>query len=123
MGLTTFKGNRPHLSDAVVAKNYLSEKELRSLGQLVSGYLDFAERKAERHELMTMADWSGHLDNILIMNGEQLLAGPGSISHTQAINKATDEYKKYQQRTLSDVEKAYLDTIRLLEDKAEKHKK
>ena len=72
---------------------------------------------------MTMADWSGHLDNILIMNGEQLLAGPGSISHTQAINKATDEYKKYQQRTLSDVEKAYLDTIRLLEDKAEKHKK
>jgi len=117
MGLTTFIGNRPHLSDAVIAKNYLNEKELRSLGQLVSGYLDFAERKAERHEFMTMADWAKHLDNVLTMNGEQLLVGSGSVSHKQAVEKATDEYKKYQQRTLSDVEKAYLDTIRLLEKK------
>ena len=120
MGLTTFKGNRPHLSDAVIAKNYLNEKELRSLGQLVSGYLDFAERKAERHEFMTMADWAKHLDNVLTMNGEQLLVGSGSVSHQQAVEKATDEYKKYQQRTLSDVEKAYLDTIRILEDKTKK---
>lgn len=118
MGLTTFKGNRPHLSDAVIAKNYLNEKELRSLGQLVSGYLDFAERKAERHELMTMADWAKHLDNILTMNGEQLLVGSGSVSHQQAVEKATDEYKKYQQRTLSDVERAYLYTIKMLEDKS-----
>ena len=117
MGLTTFKGDKPHLSDAVVAKNYLTEKELRSLGQLVSGYLDFAERKAERHEFMTMADWASHLDNVLTMNGEQLLIGPGSVSHEQAVGKATEEYKKYQQRTLSDVEKAYLDTIKLLESK------
>ena len=117
MGLTSFKGNKPHLSDAIVAKNYLSEKELRSLGQLVSGYLDFAERKAERHEFMTMADWASYLDNILTMNGEQLLTGAGSVSHEQAINKAADEYKKYQQRTLSDVERAYLDTIKQLEDK------
>ena len=120
MGLTTFKGSRPHLSDAVIAKNYLNEKELRSLGQLVSGYLDFAERKAERHEFMTMADWAKHLDNVLTMNGEQLLVGSGSVSHKEAIEKATDEYKKYQQRTLSDVEKAYLDTIRILEDKTKK---
>ena len=118
MGLTTFKGNRPHLSDAVVAKNYLSEEELRSLGQLVSGYLDFAERKAERHEFMTMSDWAEHLDNILTMNGEQLLIGAGSVSHNQAIEKATEEYKKYQQRTLSDVERAFLDTIKYIEDKA-----
>ena len=103
----------------VVAKNYLSEKELRSLGQLVSGYLDFAERKAERHEFMTMADWAQHLDNVLTMNGEPLLIGSGSVSHQQAVEKATDEYKKYQQRTLSDVEKAYLDTIRLLEKKTD----
>ena len=120
MGLTTFKGNRPHLSDAVIAKNYLNEKELRSLGQLVSGYLDFAERKAERHEFMTMADWAKHLDNVLTMNGEQLLVGSGSVSHQQAVEKATDEYKKYQQRTLSDVEKAYLDTIKMLKDKTGK---
>jgi hypothetical protein len=120
MGLTTFKGSRPHLSDAVIAKNYLNEKELRSLGQLVSGYLDFAERKAERHEYMTMADWAKHLDNVLTMNGEQLLVGSGSVSHQKAIEKATGEYKKYQQRTLSDVERAYLDTIKMLEDKTEK---
>ncbi len=122
MGLTSFKGNRPHLSDAVVAKNYLDEKELRSLGQIVSGYLDFAERQAEREEVMTMKDWAEHLDRILTMSGEQLLIGAGSISHTQAVNKATEEYKKYQSRTLSEVEKDYLDTIKDIEDKAEKGK-
>lgn len=122
MGLTSFKGNRPHLSDAVIAKNYLDEKELRSLGQIVSGYLDFAERQAEREEVMTMKDWAEHLDRILTMSGEQLLIGAGSISHTQAINKATEEYKKYQSRTLSEVEKDYLDTIKAIEDKVEKGK-
>ncbi|MBR3932838.1 MAG: virulence RhuM family protein [Clostridia bacterium] len=122
MGLTSFKGNRPHLGDAVVAKNYLDEKELRSLGQIVSGYLDFAERQAEREEVMTMKDWAEHLDRILTMSGEQLLIGAGSISHTQAVNKATEEYKKYQSRTLSEVEKDYLDTIKAIEDKAEKGK-
>ena len=90
MGLTTFKGDKPHLSDAVVAKNYLTEKELRSLGQLVSGYLDFAERKAERHEFMTMADWASHLDKVLTMNGEQLLIGSGSVSHDQAVTKVSE---------------------------------
>ena len=122
MGLTTFKGNRPHLSDVVVAKNYLDEKELRSLGQIVSGYLDFAERQAEREQVMTMNDWAEHLDKILTMSGEQLLICAGSVSHTQAVNKATEEYKKYQSRTLSEVEKDYLDAIKTIEDKAEKNK-
>ena len=54
MGLTTFSGSQPTLKEAVVAKNYLSEKELRAMGQLVSGYLDFAERQAEREQAMTM---------------------------------------------------------------------
>ena len=53
--------------------------------------------------------------------GEQLLIGPGSVSHEQAMGKATEEYKKYQQRTLSEVEKAYLDTIKMLEDKSKSH--
>lgn len=118
MGLTTFKGNKPHLSDVVIAKNYLNEMELRSLGQLVSGYLDFAERQAEREQFMTMYDWAEHLDRILTMSGEKLLTGAGSISHNQAINKATAEYKKYQQKTLSDVEKDYLNTIKELENKS-----
>lgn len=54
MGLMNFPGNRPYIKDVVVVKNYLDEKELRSLGQIVSGYLDFAERKAEREQTMTM---------------------------------------------------------------------
>ena len=123
MGLMSFKGERPHLSDAVIAKNYLDEKELRSLGQLVSGYLDFAERQAEREQVMTMKDWAQHLDRILTMSGEKLLEGNGSISHKQAIDKATSEYKKYQERTLSQVEKDYLDTIKTIEEKADANNK
>lgn len=70
MGLTTFAGNQPTLKEAIVAKNYLNEKELRAMGQLVSGYLDFAERQAEREQAMTMQDWAEHLDRILTMSGE-----------------------------------------------------
>lgn len=120
MGLTTFAGNQPTLKEAVVAKNYLDEKELRAMGQLVSGYLDFAERQAEREQAMTMKDWAEHLDRILTMTGEQLLQGNGSISHKQAVNKATDEYKKYKARTISDVEEDYLNSIKMLEQKADK---
>jgi hypothetical protein len=114
MGLTTFEGDRPHLKDAVIAKNYLDEKELRAMGQVVSGYLDFAERQAERQQVMTMKDWAAHLDNILTMSGEKLLQGAGKVSHQQAIEYATNEYKKYQQRTLSQVEKDFLDNIKTL---------
>lgn len=120
MGLTTFVGNQPTLKEAVIAKNYLSEKELRAMGQLVSGYLDFAERQAEREQVMTMKDWAEYLDRILSMSGEQLLQGNGSISHKQAVDKATDEYKKYKARTISDVEEDYLNSIKMLEKKADK---
>lgn len=120
MGLTTFAGNHPTLKEAVAAKNYLDEKELRAMGQLVSGYLDFAERQAEREQAMTMKDWAEHLDHILTMSGERLLQGNGSISHQQAVNKATDEYKKYKARTISDVEEDYLNSIKMLEQKADK---
>jgi hypothetical protein len=118
MGLITFPGNRPYLKDVVVAKNYLNEKELRSLGQLVSGYLDFAERQAEREQEMTMKDWSEHLDRILTMSGEKLLQGAGSISHDIAIEKATTEYKKFQQKTLSEAEQNYLDSLKSLENQS-----
>jgi hypothetical protein len=120
MGLLTFSGDRPHLKDVVIAKNYLNEKELRALGQIVSGYLDFAERQAEREQPMTMNDWSIHLDRILTMSGEKLLHGAGTVSHDQAIEKATDEYKKYQQKTLSEAEKNYLESLKIIEEKAKK---
>lgn len=111
MGLTTFVGNQPTLNEAKIAKNYLSEKELRAMGQIVSGYLDFAERQAEREIPMTMSDWAKHLDGILTSTGEQLLIGNGSVSHSQAMEKAECEYKKYKERTLSDVEQDYLNSI------------
>jgi len=117
MGRTTFAGKQPTLKEAVVAKNHLDEKELRAMGQLVSGYLDFAERQAEREQVMTMKDWSEYLDRILTMSGEQLLERNGSVSHRQAVDKATDEYKKYKSKTLSDVEQDYLNSVQLLQKK------
>ena len=120
MGLSTFAGKHPTLKEAVVAKNYLNEKELRAMGQLVSGYLDFEERQAEREQVMTMKDCAEHLDRILTMSGEQLLQGNGSVSHKQVVDKVTTEYKKYKARTLSEVEKDYLDSIKMLEQKTEK---
>jgi len=122
MGLMNFPGNRPHLKDVVIAKNFLDEKELRALGQIVSGYLDFAERQAEREQTMTMKDWAAHLDRILTMSGENLLLDAGKVSHQQAIEKATTEYKKFQAKTLSEAEKNYLDSLNEIETKAKKKK-
>ena len=120
MGLTTFAGSQPTLQEAKVAKNYLNEKEMRSMGQLVSGYLDFAERQAEREQPMTMADWAAHLDRILTMNGEQLLMDNGTVTHEEAMKKAETEYRKYKARTLSEVEQDYLNSICLLEEKTKR---
>ena len=116
MGLMSFAGEQPTLQEAKIAKNYLDEKELKAMGQLVSGYLDFAERQAERKQAMSMADWAKHLDGILTSTGEKLLTGVGSISHEAAMAKAETEYKKYKNRILSNVEKDYLQSMKLLED-------
>ncbi|MFA4815128.1 MAG: virulence RhuM family protein [Candidatus Gracilibacteria bacterium] len=123
MGLTTFSGDIPHLADAVIAKNYLKEKELRALNRIVSGYLDFAERQAEREIAMKMKDWAQHLDGILTATGEQLLQNAGSISHEQALEKAKTEYKKFQAKTLSSAERNYLENIKTLQKKVEKNGK
>ena len=118
MGLTSFSGRQPTLKEAKIAKNYLDEKELRAMGQLVSGCLDFAERQAEREITMTMKDWSKHLDGILTSTGEKLLEGNGTVSHEQAMEKAEIEYKKYKAKTLSDVENDFLNSINMIEKKA-----
>ena len=120
MGLLTFKGNHPTLIEAKTAKNYLNEKELRAMGLIVSGYLDFAERQAEREQVMTMNDWTSFLDRILTMSGEQLLQGSGCVSHEEAMEHATTEYRKYKQRTISDVERDYLFSIKTIENSAKK---
>lgn len=122
MGLMTFKGNHPTLIEAKTAKNYLDEKELRAMGQLVSGYLDFAERQAEREQVMKMSDWAAYLDRILTMSGEQLLQGAGSVSHEEAMEHATIEYSKYKQRTISDAERDYLLSIKSIEESIKPNK-
>lgn len=123
MGLKTFAGSQPTLREVKIAKNYLNEKELQAMGQLVSGYLDFAERQAQREITMTMADWAKHLDNILVATGEKLLTGSGKVSHSMAMKKATEEYKKYKAKTLSSVEEDFLNYVVVLNKNVEKVKK
>ena len=112
MGLTTFSGELPALKDIGIAKNYLNENELKILNNLVSGYFDLAEISAIEHKPMYMSDYIQQLDAVLTSGNRPLLEGAGSISHTQAMEKATTEYRKYQNNTLSAVERAYLDTIK-----------
>lgn len=112
MGLTSFSGDFPSLKDISIAKNYLSEEELKVLNNLVSGYFDFAEINAIEHKPMYMNDYIEQLDNILSSGNRKLLTGSGTISHEQAIEKARAEYIKFQTENLSPVEDAYLETIK-----------
>ena len=123
MGLTAFSGDFPTAKDITVAKNYLSEDELKILNNLVSGYFDFAEIQAMRHQPMYMSDYVENLDRILASTGEALLTDAGKISHAQAIEKAKAEYKKYQVQSLSPVEEDYLQTIRAIEKAAKEGSK
>ena len=123
MGLTSFSGDFPTAKEIGIAKNYLTEEELKILNNIVSGYFDFAEIQALRHNPMYMSDYVEHLDRILRSTGESLLEGAGMVSHTQALEKAKREYKKYQAKTLSPVEKAYLQTIKDVEKTARKKTK
>lgn len=118
MGLTVFQGELPTLKEAKTAKNYLSEKELKSLNTLVSGVLEFAERQAQKQIAMTMNDWLQYTDRVLSITGEELLVGNGSISKEQANKKVQTEYRRYQQNTLTQVEKDYLNEIKAIEKKA-----
>ncbi len=117
MGLTSFRGDHPTLRDALITKNYLSENELKILNNLVSGYFDFAEIQAMKRRPMYMDDYVKQLDMILSSTGEALLDGPGSVSHLQAMDRAREEYRKFQVRELSPVERTYLDTIKALNAK------
>ena len=104
----------------MIAKNFLELSELQVLNNLVSAYFDLAEINAIEQKPMKMADYIGELDNILKSTGRKLLGDAGKISREKAVEKSKGEYRKYQAKTLSDVEKAYLDTIRTLQKKVEK---
>lgn len=119
MGLTTFTGAMPVLSEIGIAKNYLTEDELFRLNRLVSAFFDLAEIKASEHTQMHMADWVAELDKFSDTFGKGVLKDAGSVSHKQAIEKATEEYRKYQAKTLSPVEVSFLESIKAVEKKIE----
>ncbi|MFA5750997.1 MAG: virulence RhuM family protein [Candidatus Paceibacterota bacterium] len=120
MGLTVFAGDLPVLEEVRIAKNYLSKKELEKLNRLVSAYFELAELHALDKRVMYMIDHIASLDKLLSDYGEGVLIDAGKITHEKAIEKAEKEYKRYQAKTLSSVEKAYLENIKLLEKKVEK---
>ena len=112
MGLQTFKGKQVTLADVRVAKNYLDENELKRLSVLVSAYFDAAEFRAMSRIPTYMADFLEQLDAVLkATTGADVLQGAGSVSHVQAMKKAEEEYRKYQERTLAPVEIAYLEQL------------
>lgn len=115
MGLTTFAGAHPNLRETTIAKNYLTEDELFVLNRLVSAFFDLAEIRAKDHVPMSMHDWVQELDKFAQVYGKGILKDAGKISHKQAEDKATREYRKYQARTLSPIEEEYLDSIKKLE--------
>ena len=112
MGLTSFSDELPALKDIGIAKNYLEENELKVLNNLVSGYFDLAEINAIEHKPMYMDDYVKQLDSVLSSGNRKLLTGSGSVSHKQVLEKAKSEYRKYQEITLTPVEKAYLESIK-----------
>lgn len=115
MGLTSFAGARPRESDVSIAKNYLDEQEREKLNRIVSAYFDAAEFRAQDHQPTTMQDWLGHLDRFIGALDAPLATGPGSVSYEQAWQKAETEYARYRERLdsdPSDVERAYLESIK-----------
>ena len=99
MGLTTWAAapeGKIVKSDVSVAKNYLSEKEMRSLERIVSAYLDLAEDRAERHIPMTMEDWAKRLDLFLMADDRDVLQDAGKITAEIAKAKAETEFEKYR---------------------------
>lgn len=100
MGLTSWKGDKVRKRDVAVAKNYLSEKELKSLNRIVTMYLDYAEDQAERQRPMYMKDWIDKLNAFLKFNDRDILENAGKVSKAVADKIATQEYEKFNQKRI-----------------------
>ena len=103
MGLTTWSGAMPTKPEAEIAKNYLTQAEIKSLNRIVSLYLDFAEMQAEEHRPMYMKDWINILDDFLRISRKDILTHAGKISAKLAKKKADTEYDKFKERTKNDL--------------------
>lgn len=103
MGLTTWSGAMPTKPEAEIAKNYLTQAEIKALNRIVSLYLDFAEMQAEEHRPMYMKDWINILDDFLRISRKDILTHAGKISAKLAKEKADTEYDKFKERTKNDL--------------------
>ena len=95
MGLTSWKRGKVRKQDVTIAKNYLSEKELKSLNRIVTMYLDYAEDQAERQHPMYMKDWTDKLNAFLQFNDRDILENAGKVSKAIADKIAIQEYEKF----------------------------
>ncbi len=102
MGLTAWAGDKPRKTDAEIAKNYLTEKELNVLNRIVTTYLEFAELQALNRKPMYMQDWIAKLDDFLRISDRTILTHAGQISHDEAMKRARVEYEKYRSLHLDD---------------------
>ncbi|OGU50467.1 MAG: cell filamentation protein Fic [Ignavibacteria bacterium GWC2_35_8] len=117
MGLTSWSGKTPKKTDVLIAKNYLSEKELDALNRIVTAYLEFAELQAQNRRLMYMKGWIEKLDDFLKLSEHEILTHAGAISHEAAISKAETEYEKFHKKLLekpSEVEKHFEEAVEKL---------
>lgn len=122
LGLTNFKGTKPTKQETEIAKNYLNDEELNILNRMVTAYLDLAEIQALNRKPMYMKTWIEKLDEFINITGNQILNHSGTISHQQAIDKATEEYEKYKQKTKNEISQAEKHFIANIENTAKKIK-
>lgn len=123
MGLKSFSGEQPKKEEAMVAKNYLDEKELAVLNRLVNAFFELAELHAMNHEHIYMKDWLPQVDDFAQRYGKGILQNAGTVSHKAAIEKAAEEYRKYRLKTveeLNPVERDYFSSVKQAQKNLEK---
>ncbi|MDI6451439.1 virulence RhuM family protein [Anaerobaca lacustris] len=114
MGMTNWPGDSIRRADVGIAKNYLQPQELEVLNRMVTAYLELAELQALNRQPMYMKDWVARLDDFLTMTGREILTHAGTVSHQQALEKARQEYERYQQRMLTEpspVERHFIEAV------------
>jgi hypothetical protein len=120
LGLTHLKGAKPTRQEIEIAKNYLDESELNILNRMVTAYLELAELQALNQRPMYMKDWIARLDDFVTMTGNDVLKNAGSISHKEALEKASGEYEKYKEQTKNEISVAENDFLKQIEAAAKK---
>ncbi len=123
LGLTNIKGTKPTKQETEIAKNYLDETELNVLNRMVTAYLELAELQALNRKPMYMKDWVERLDDFVKMTGNDILQNAGTVTHTEALKKASAEYEKYKEKTKNELSVGEMDFVRQIEDTLKEVKK